>query len=94
MDNISRSAYIQTFLKAGSTVDHYTADDKNTYVTLHRKLADIIVLNTTNEAQTEESFRLDFQRIVKAMQSSKHSPMLKEDDPIPLKLEQVHQSAP
>ena len=60
MDNVSRSAYIQTYLKAGSTVDHCTTEDKNMYVTLHRKLADIIVLNTTNEEQAEETFRLDF----------------------------------
>ena len=93
MDNVSRSAYIQTFLKAGSTVDHFTMDDKNMYVTLHRKLADIIVLNTTNEEQAEEAFKLDFQRLAKAMQSSEHSPIV-EEDMEPLKLDQTIQRAP
>ena len=56
-------------------MDHFTADDKNMYVTLHKKLANIIVLNTTKEEQAEEAFRLDFQRLAKAMQSSEHPPM-------------------
>ena len=79
MDGVSRSAYIQTFLKAGTSVDHYVAEDKNTYVTLHRKLADIIVLSTTNEKQAEESFRVDFERLAKAMQNSEDPPLTKEE---------------
>lgn len=79
MDGVSRSAYIQTFLKAGTAVDHFVAEDKNIYVTLHRKLSDIIVLSTTNEKQAEEAFKLDFERLAKAMQNSEKPPLTKEE---------------
>ena len=88
MDNVSRSAYIQTFLRAGSTVDHFTSEDKNIYVTLHRKLADIIVLSNTNEKQAEEAFKLDFQRLAKAMQNSEKLPLV-EEEAGSLKIDQI-----
>jgi hypothetical protein len=54
-------------MKAGTSIDNHEATS-NCYITLHRKMADVISLESVAEVRAEELFRLDYQRTQKTIQ--------------------------